>query len=140
MKIKKIKKKKLSYYKKKAWTAVSKYIRERDRYVCFTCGKYGNQAGHMFPKALGNALYFEEANIFCQCYHCNINLGGNGAIFALKFARLYGLEKLEEVKSKIGKTVIYKTWDYEAIEKEYEEKLKNWHNHNSSRANSGNQN
>lgn len=72
----------ISSLKKKLWIVFSKYVRERDKYTCFTCGRKGEgsgiHAGHFVPKSVGGlALYFHEENVHAQCYNCNINLGGN---------------------------------------------------------------
>jgi hypothetical protein len=71
----------ISSLKKKLWTEFSIYIRNRDNYICFTCGRKGEgsgiHAGHFIPKSVGgNTLYFHEDNVHAQCYNCNINLGG----------------------------------------------------------------
>lgn len=88
----------IGYWKKKLWTEFSKYIRKRDKNICFTCGGNGNQAGHMIPRASGgNSLYFHERNVHAQCYRCNINLGGNGAIYAINFIKKYGQEAFDEI-------------------------------------------
>jgi len=92
----------LTWWKKKLWTIFSLYIRTRDNFTCFTCGKKGDgkgmHAGHMIPRAVGGmSLYFNEFNVHAQCYYCNINLGGNGAIYAKKFIEKYGQEKFDEL-------------------------------------------
>lgn len=101
--------------KKDLWTVFSQYIRLRDKGVCFTCGKKipdyydrnGNlrpgwkagQAGHFITaKTCGLALYFDEFNVHCQCYHCNINLSGNWVEYEKAIIRKYGKEKCEELK------------------------------------------
>ena len=92
----------MGWYKKKFWTTFSLYIRTRDDFTCFTCGKKGEgkglHAGHMIPRASGGlSLYFHEKNVHAQCYYCNINLGGNGAIYATKFIEKYGQEEFDEI-------------------------------------------
>lgn len=97
--------------KKKLWKVFSLWVRQRDDYTCFTCGRKGEgagmHAGHMVPKASGGmALYFHPLNVHGQCYHCNINLGGNGAVYAQKFIRKYGQEEFDnlmELKNRIEK-------------------------------------
>lgn len=90
--------------KKKLWTVFSKYIRERDNYICFTCGRYGEgsgmHAGHFIPKSVGGiALYFHEDNVHAQCYNCNINLGGNQYIYGKKLGDK--AEELYDIKNKV---------------------------------------
>lgn len=88
--------------KKKLWEIFSRFIRKRDEGKCFTCGLQKDwkemQAGHMIPRASGGLdLYFDELNVHCQCYRCNINLGGNGAIYAQRFKQIYGEAELEDM-------------------------------------------
>lgn len=78
---------------KDLWKLFSKYIRERDKYVCFTCGKktYPAQAGHYRTGATCKKyLYYDERNVHCQCYHCNINLSGNWREYQKKMHQIYG--------------------------------------------------
>lgn len=124
-----MKKKTLGWYKKKFWTVFSKYIRERDNNICFTCGKKcegkGSHAGHMIPKASGGlSLYFHEKNVHCQCFNCNINLGGNGAIYAMKFIQKYGQEEFDEIiRLKNQGYKKYTIEDYKNLIKKYEKNL-----------------
>lgn len=101
-KVYKIKTPKISKLKKKLWTLFSIYIRYRDKGVCFTCGLKKQwkemQAGHFISRAIGGILlYFHERNVHCQCFRCNINLGGNGAIYAKRLKERYGQEALDEL-------------------------------------------
>ena len=93
---------KISTLKKKAWKVFSFYIRHRDRGRCFTCGLQKDpremQAGHFINAAVcGLPLYFSEINVNCQCYRCNINLGGYGAEYAKRLEQKYGKEAIEEL-------------------------------------------
>lgn len=88
--------------KKKLWEVFSRYIRQRDNGKCFTCGLQKPwkqmQAGHFICKSIGGlGLYFHEKNVHCQCYRCNINLGGNGAIYVRKLIATYGEDVLKEL-------------------------------------------
>ena len=98
--------------KKRTWEMMSRYVRARDKNTCFTCGKFGNQAGHMFPKALGLNAYFDIRNVHCQCYHCNINLGGNGAIYSHKFREKYGDKEYNDLYETVHKKRKYTVEDY----------------------------
>ncbi len=98
--IKKVSKSSISKLKAKLWKLFSLYIRQRDNYVCFTCGRKGEgsgmHAGHFVPKSIGGiALYFHEDNVHAQCYNCNINLSGN----QYEYAKRLGIEKAEELLS-----------------------------------------
>jgi len=123
-----MKKRNLSYYKKKAWEAMSKYVRYRDKGQCFTCPTRKDpkemQAGHCIPKAHGNGVYFDEGNVFCQCYRCNINLGGNGAVYIEKIRRLYGEEEVKRLMKLQQAIVKYSIQDFIDIREKFEEKLK----------------
>lgn len=92
----------ISQLKKKLWTIVSKYIKERDKYECFTSGKKVEGAnahcGHMFPSgSCGALLRYNPLNLHCQSYNENINLGGNGAVYVLRFIEQYGQEELDKL-------------------------------------------
>lgn len=93
----------LSLLKKKLWKVFSLYIRTRDKFVCFICGRKcegsGYHAAHFIPKSVGGIiLYFHEENVHGCCYHCNINLGGNLWEYGLKLGdetvkKLYALKR-----------------------------------------------
>lgn len=92
----------ISLLKKKLWTVVSKRIKERDNYICFTSGKKveGSNAhcGHMFPSAsCGAILRYHPKNLHCQSYFENINQGGNGAVYALNFIQKYGEKEMQKM-------------------------------------------
>lgn len=126
---KEAKKHTLGWWKKKFWSTFSRFIRLRDKGTCFTCGSKKPwkqmQAGHMIPRASGGlSLYFHEKNVHCQCYRCNINLGGNGAVYADKFIKKYGqseFDKIIELKNQ-GYTK-YTIDDYKALDDEYQKKV-----------------
>lgn len=93
-----MKTKNISQLKKDLWKHFSLYIRRRDNFICFTCGKKGEgqgmHAGHFISKAAGGlALYFNEDNVHAQCYHCNINLGGN----QWEYGQRLGTKKVNEL-------------------------------------------
>ena len=80
------------------------------------------QAGHCIPKVAGGmGLYFFEKNVHCCCYRCNINLGGNGALYARRIKSVYGDEGLNE---------IYQRYDerdkYTISEEEYQKLIKHY--------------
>lgn len=117
-----MKKKTPAQLKKKLWKVFSQYIRLRDKGICFTCDRRcegsGYHAGHFISKAAGGiSLYFNEDNVHGQCYHCNINLGGNSYIFGTKL----GKEKVDELY-KIKQNIVI---DFPFLDKikEYEHKI-----------------
>ena len=93
----------VSWWKKELWKSFSLYIRNRDNYTCVTCGRVGEgsgmHAGHYIPKSVGGlSLYFHEKNVHAQCYHCNINLGGNGRMYERFMLRKYGQATVDELE------------------------------------------
>lgn len=106
-KLQKQSKTKVSTLKRKLWKVFADYIKLRDKYTCFTCGRKGEgsgmHAGHFINKSIGGiALYFHEENVHAQCYNCNINLGGNQYAYGIKL----GQEKVDElytIKNQINK-------------------------------------
>lgn len=127
---KKAKSKSLAWWKNKLWTVFSIYIRKRDKFICFTCGRKGEgsgiHAGHFINKSIGGlGLYFHEQNVHAQCYHCNINLGGNGATYARRLEEVYGKELINELwQLKNQNLVQYRIEDYQRLINEYQEKVK----------------
>jgi hypothetical protein len=104
--LKKKSKAKISALKRKLWTVFSIYIRKRDKFICFTCGRHsegsGMHAGHFISKAVGGiALYFHEENVHAQCYNCNINLGGNQWIYGQRLGKKT-VDRLYEIKNKVS--------------------------------------
>lgn len=106
-KLRKVSKNNISKLKKKLWTVFSTYIRQRDKYICFTCGRKGEgsgmHAGHFISKAIGGVdLYFDEENVHAQCYNCNINLSGNQYEYSLRLGKDLS-EKLYKKKGVFNK-------------------------------------
>lgn len=100
-KAKKEKAKSIRELKKELWRLFSKYIRERDHYTCYTCGKPGNEAGHYYHSK-GYPIHFEERAVHCQCMNCNHFKSGNLHVYALNLERDYGpgiLQELEQLKN-----------------------------------------
>ena len=121
-------KSKVSTLKRKLWSIFSKYIRERDKYTCFTCGKKatgsGMHAGHYIPKSVGGiALYFNEKNVHAQCYHCNINLSGNSDIYMQRLVAKYGEEVIEEIRELRQQINKWSIEDYEIKIQHYTTKV-----------------
>lgn len=73
--------------KKKLWELCKLITRELYGNTCFTCEKVGLSGsdwhtGHFIPSSVcGGYLRFDLRNLRPQCYNCNINAGGNGAIY-----------------------------------------------------------
>jgi len=127
-------KKTLGKAKKKAWKACSEYIRkkfadENGWVSCVTCGAMRQwndsiDAGHFIPKSRGNAIYFVEENIHPQCKRCNLMEGGNFENYYPYMLDMYGQEKIDELKELSQTTVNYKITDYEEMEQDFKQRLK----------------
>jgi|SRR3954451_3335822 len=92
---KKVKKESISTLKKKAWAVFSKWIRNRDNYTCFTCGKYDENRGHFmhaghYISRSHNATLFDEENVHAQCYYCNVRERGNVAEYTPRLMQKLG--------------------------------------------------
>ena len=102
-----MKKQSISQLKKKLWKEFSLFIRQRDKFTCFTCGRKGEgggiHAGHFISKSVGGiALYFHEENVHAQCYNCNINLSGNQWEYGQRLGEKKVAE-LQKIRQQINK-------------------------------------
>ena len=84
--------------KQKLWTLFSRYIRQRDKGKCFSCGNIRHweqqQAGHFRH----GTWDFDERNINCQCVRCNKWLHGNLGTYAVRLIEKYGMEVIREIE------------------------------------------
>ena len=65
----------------------------------------------MLPKAsLGAYLKYDLRILRPQCYHCNINLGGNGAIFIENMRKREGNEYVDRILK--DRIIIVKAYDH----------------------------
>ncbi len=113
---------------------VSEYIRRKaadaNGYVtCVTCGvrRQWNDsidAGHFIPKSRGDAIYFVEENIHCQCKRCNLMEGGNFENYYPYMLDMYGQEKIDELKELSRSTVKITTAELLNMETEFKQRLK----------------
>ena len=108
----------------------AKFIKKRDRYTCFTCGRRVRgkscHAGHFIAASIGGlALYFNEINVNCQCYDCNIILHGNLEVYKERMIAKYGQAIVNELW-RIKNQVITREseYPYEAEIARYTTKLK----------------
>lgn len=118
----------ISSLKKTLWKLVSDFIRERDAYKCKTCGRVGIgsqiHAGHFIPNASGGALLrYHPQNIYAQCYHDNINLGGDGANY-------YRILEIEHGKEMVQKLFNLKLYSIQADRYFYESLIQLYKNRN----------
>jgi len=106
-----MKKKTTKYLRNKLRKIFFDYIKQRDGRTCFTCGRLiepgkGLHCGHFIPsKICGYDLRYDEEIVHVQCYFCNINLGGYGAMYYKKMIEKYGQKKVDNIFERLN---IYK--------------------------------
>lgn len=121
-KLKKQSKQSISLIQRKIWQEVKRIIRKKYPPVCYTCGRTGLSgsnwhSGHMWPKAaLGAYLKYDLRIIRPQDYHCNINLGGNGAVFYRKMLDEIGSEAMQKLEEERQVSVKAMDWYVNLLE------------------------
>lgn len=96
-------KRKISVIQRDIWDQCKILIRTKYGHDCYTCPAKGLEGsnwhtGHMFPKAsLGAYLKYDLRNLRPQCYNCNINNGGQGAVFIENMRRIEGNEYVDQI-------------------------------------------
>ena len=105
--VKRKKLKLLSWYKDRAWKVFSRYIRKRDKGVCFTCGIqkgwWEMDAGHFKH----GRIDFDDRNIHAQCARCNRFLHGNLSVYAHRLIQEYGGGIVEYLTLESNKPIKY---------------------------------
>lgn len=110
-KLKKQSKQKISVLQRQLWQECRRIIKTKYGNVCYTCGAIGLvssnwQTGHLLAKAsLGAYLKYDLRILRPQCFRCNINMGGNGAIFIENMRRLEGNDYVDSILEDRKKTV-----------------------------------
>ena len=118
--------------KKKVWTVFSKWIRLRDNYKCYTCGKQmaegdpGCHAGHYVPQSKGNRLRFDERNVHAQCLSCNSFNRGNLSSYALRLEKEYGPGILQEFDSIKNECKKFTKDELQEMLADYKERINGW--------------
>lgn len=106
----------ISKIQRKIWEYCKQITRKTYGNTCYTCGQRGLtgsnwHTGHLWPKAaLGAFLKYDLRVLRPQCYHCNINLGGNGAVFYKKMIEEIGQKEMQKLEK--DKRVIAKAYDH----------------------------
>ncbi len=124
---KKAKRKKLpsiTKLRKQVWTALSLYIRERDKSLhgglCLICRTRPIKlAYHLIPANEGAAMKFDPDDCVGACTLCNFYEQNNRARYALKHIELFGIEKMRALEEKSRTTVQYRRPDYEAMLRDF---------------------
>lgn len=89
--------------KNRLWELCKQIIRLKYGPICYTCGrpikkKSDWHTGHFIPSSTcGLYLRYDLRNLRPQNYHCNINLGGNGAIFCKLMVEREGQEYVDQI-------------------------------------------
>ena len=119
----------LSYWMKRAQSAVNAFIRARDAgQPCISCGRpddgsHQRHASHYRSAGGHPELRFCEINIWGACATCNNWLSGNLIPFRAALIEKIGIEKVEWLEG-FHEPRRYLKEDYQAIEAEYKQKLK----------------
>lgn len=118
---KKVKKKTPAQLKKILWELCkritrARYIKKDGTWNCYTCGRAiiepsAAHTGHFIPSgACGAFLRYDLRNLRVQCYGCNINGGGMGAMYYKKLVEEMGQSHVDQIF--IDKNKIVKTTDH----------------------------
>lgn len=106
--------------KKEAEKWFHKYIVKRDNFICYTCNRAGNQAGHYWH----GKLDFDERNLHCQCPACNKWKHGNLAEYGNRLLKEFGQEWVDKLYSDAHQTSNkFSRDDLEQIIEKYKNKV-----------------
>lgn len=89
--------------KTKLWELCKQLTRKTYGNTCYTCGKKGLagsswQTGHFIASSIGGTyLRYDLRNLRPQCYRCNIDFSGNGAVFYRLLVGDCGQEYVDEL-------------------------------------------
>lgn len=102
----------------------ARYIRDDGMWNCYTCDKLIAEpakahTAHFIPSAsCGAFLRYDLRNLRVCCYHCNINLGGNGTEYYPRLVKEMGQEHVDQIKKDKFISIKADSWWYlEMIEK-----------------------
>lgn len=122
-----MKKKSKSQLVKELDKIFSEYIRLRDRNICITCGCIGEhkimQAGHYVSRSC-YALRWDERNVHCQCYSCNICKSGNLITYREKLVLIYGEKEVKKLEQQRHTVIKYTQSDIIGLIELYKQKIK----------------
>lgn len=117
----------LSYWMKRAQAAFNAWVRERDKdQPCISCGRHHQgqyHAGHFRPAGSNPEIRFEPDNCHKQCAPCNSHLSGNLTAYRPALIAKIGLARVEWLEGP-HEPRRYRKEDYQAIEADYKQKLK----------------
>jgi len=118
------KKKTIVNLKKEADRIFSFWIRVRDKFTCFTCGKKGDlssiQNGHYISRGI-NVLRYDEINCNAQCVGCNVFKHGDMPEYSIRLQMKYGDHILKELHQKKQQFHQFSRQELEEIIEKYKE-------------------
>jgi hypothetical protein len=106
----------ISKLQRQIWELCKQITRKKYGNTCYTCGRSGLtgsnwHTSHLWPKAaLGAYLKYDLRVLRPACYHCNINLGGNGAVYYAKMLREIGFSQMKELER--DKLVLVRAYEH----------------------------
>jgi hypothetical protein len=109
----------------KLWKLCKQITLNKYGNTCYTCDRNNLegsncQLGHCIPSgACGAFLRYDLRNLRIQCYHCNINLGGNGAEYVRRLTQEVGKKEVDKMFKDKQKSV-KATDHYAKLIQEYE--------------------
>jgi len=119
--------------KKKLDEIFSLYIRKRDNYTCFICGKIGYdndgdmQCSHLFSRNSLNTRW-NEKNATCMCKSCHFKHHSNDSeIYRRKYVIIFSEHQLDEIYFRWNKSSFVKITNefYESNIEYFKNKLHN---------------
>ena len=105
-------------------TAFSRYIRARDNWVCFTCGKVGYdrdgvmQCGHLITRAK-YSVRWDEYNAACQCSGCNMRHEYQPEIYTAAWIAEHGVDAYHDMVCKSNQPRKYSVEDIRDLTEHY---------------------
>lgn len=100
--VKKLGQKDVPRLRRKLWSLFSRYVRNRDGGVCFTCpepNQNGNQAGHFYSRRIPSICY-DPKNVHAQCSYCNEYLHGAPGAYSQNIVERYGKAELTRIRNR----------------------------------------
>lgn len=109
----------------------SEFIRERDDYVCITCGVTRNthviQCGHLFSR-VSNSTRWDEKNAFAQCAGCNYRHEFDFETYRRRWVEKFSNAEYDLLYAKFSQTTKFALIDLEIMIELYKNKLINLKN------------
>lgn len=126
-KLNKYSKREIPKLKRKLWVIFSRFIRLRDKNVCFTCGQraFGvyYHCGHFITRNNQSTL-FDEVNNNGQCASCNIWLRGNVGVYAKNLITKYGKAEFDSLVARGRETKQWTAGELVKLIDKYKRKVK----------------